>query len=108
MKLNTKSNIKQNLLLTASALALIGAIATSTGCGKTVQAEESTRTAEGMITDYTNNGAEINIITFDGEKWTLKGFLANPYTKCVVTFNTNGTPKVEDDIIIAVDTHAEF
>ncbi|MCD8158665.1 MAG: hypothetical protein LUD77_07175 [Clostridiales bacterium] len=103
-----KSNTKQNLLLAASALALIGAIATSTGCGKTVQAEKTTRTAEGMITDYSENGAEMNIITFDGEKWTLKGFISVPYTKCIVTFNTNGTAEVEDDIIIAVDTHMEF
>lgn len=103
-----KSTLKHSLLLTASALALMGTLTATTGCGKTVQAEETTRTAEGMITDYSANGAEINIVTFDGRKWTLKGFIANPYTKCWVTFNTNGTAKPDDDIIIAIDTHTEF
>lgn len=75
------------------------------GCGAQTAAQTATRREEaGTVravwqqTDAT--GMEIE--TADGNVWVVEGYSVSLGTAVTVTFNTAGTPAVEDDTIIAV------
>lgn len=56
--------------------------------------------AEGLVTE---------IITEDGEAWTVENYTADPDSVLEITFNTNGTPDdLTDDIIVNIAAYTEF
>lgn len=85
-----------------SALCLLSLLA---ACAPTQTAMDTTRTETGMVvSNYQQpdvSGMEIE--TQDGNRWVIEGLAMSIGTQVQVTFNTAGTPAVEDDTIIAVN-----
>lgn len=104
--------MKKNLLTALTALALIGTMTITTGCGKTAEAAETeTRTIEGILTESYSIAEDrlgMNLVTYDGNHWKIADFTSNFYTPCEVTFDTKGTAEIEDDEIIQITTFTDF
>ena len=49
-----------------------------------------------------NDCYNMGIETSDGNYWTVSDYVLPLNTDCIVVFDTNGTPEVEDDIVKAV------
>ena len=55
-----------------------------------------------------NDCYNMGIETSDGNYWTVSDYVLPLNTDCVLVFDMNGTPEVEDDIIKTVIAVTEF
>lgn len=61
-----------------------------------------TRTINGTVCHEVGDYTSIQILTEDGEIWTVENCVAPLGAACEVTFNTQGTSKLEDDVITSI------
>lgn len=101
--------------ITTLILALAMSLNISIPCG-TVEnldtTEDNQRIAYGTLTYKTYHEDEdtysMELVTEDGNVWTVNDYICNLFTNCIVTFDTHGTEKLEDDSIISIVTYTDF
>ena len=54
------------------------------------------------------NTYSVELITEDGNIWTINDYICNPCVECIVVFDTQGTENLEDDTIISIVTYTNF